>query len=161
MTNTRRMPEAIYAAAGAGDLAYRQLSEFSRQLPAKAAELRDRVVALRPSVADAVREPGRKVDVDKIRAAVDVDKIRAVARRNATALKDQAQAAQERAAKVYARLVAHGEKVVDGPRVKIERVAPAAVAAPVTPSATPAAAPAGAAKGGAKVATKKTGPAAR
>jgi hypothetical protein len=104
--NTRRIPNPIYAAAGAGDLAYQGL----RQLPARAAELSDRVAALRPVVADAVsgavKEPGARVDVDRLRV---------IARRNAAVLMSQAQAVQERAASVYADLVKRGEKVVGGP----------------------------------------------
>jgi heparin binding hemagglutinin HbhA len=116
--NTRRIPNPLYAAAGAGDLAYRQL----RQLPAMAGELRGRVIALRPVVTDAVteavngvagavKEPGRRVDVDRLRV---------IARRNAALLVSQAQAAQERAATVYAVLVARGEKVVGGPYKELE-----------------------------------------
>jgi hypothetical protein len=109
--NSRRIPNPIYAAAGAGDLAYRQL----RTLPAKALELSGRVVALRPVVADAVteavKEPVRKVDVDKLRAA---------AKRNADVLVAQAHVVQERAATVYAGLVAHGEKIVGGPYKTLE-----------------------------------------
>jgi hypothetical protein len=97
--NTRRYPNPLYAAAGAGDLAYEQL----RQLPAKAVEIGGRVAALRPVVTDAVTnavaEPAKRVDVDKLRDA---------ALRNAEVLRTQAVA-------VYNDLVARGEKVVGGP----------------------------------------------
>ena len=109
--DTKRIPNPVYAAAGAGDLVYQQI----RTLPAKAKEFGDRVAALRPvvtdAVTDAVKEPARRVDVDKLRAA---------ARRNAEALKVQAQAAQKRAEKLYADLVARGEKVVGGPYKEIQ-----------------------------------------
>ena len=76
--NTRRIPNPLYAAAGAGDLAYEQL----RKLPAKALELRGRVAALRPVVADAVTsavaDPAKRVDVERLRV---------IARRNAEVLR--------------------------------------------------------------------------
>lgn len=103
---SRRIPAPVYAAAGAGEFAYQQL----RQLPAKAIELRDRVAALRPVVTDAVSDAVRKPEIK-----IDTDRLRTIARRNAAALRDQAQVAQERAATVYAELVARGEKVVGGP----------------------------------------------
>jgi heparin binding hemagglutinin HbhA len=93
--NTRRYPNPLYAAAGAGDLAYEQL----RQLPAKAVEVGARVAALRPVVTNAVAEPVKRVDVDKLRD---------VALRNAEVIRTQAVA-------VYNDLVARGEKVVGGP----------------------------------------------
>ncbi len=98
--NTRRYPNPLYAAAGAGDLAYQQL----RQIPAKAVEVGARVVALSPAVASAVAEPARRVDVDKLRDA---------ALRNAEVLRTQAVA-------VYNDLVARGEKVVGGPFKELE-----------------------------------------
>lgn len=82
---TRKYPAPLYAAAGAGDIAYRTL----RTLPAK---LRD-----------------RNLDVN-----LDVDKLRAAARRNAAAFVAGAQAAQEKAAAIYTDLVARGEQVVAG-----------------------------------------------
>lgn len=102
--NTRRYPNPLYAAAGAGDLAYEQL----RQLPAKAVELGGRVStqieALRPVVTNAVAEPAKRVDVDKLRDA---------ALRNAEVLRIQAVA-------VYNDLVARGEKIVGGPYKELQ-----------------------------------------
>lgn len=102
--NTRRIPNPLYAAAGAGDLAYQQL----RQLPAKALELSGRVAALRPVVADAVTgavaEPVRRVDVERLRG--EVERIGAVLRTQAVA--------------VYEDLVSRGEKVVGGPYKVLE-----------------------------------------
>jgi heparin binding hemagglutinin HbhA len=104
--DTKRIPNPLYAAAGAGDLVYEQL----RTLPAKALELRGRVAALRPvvtdAVADAVKEPVLRVDLDKLRT---------IARRNAEVLRTQAQVAQDRAVAFYSDLVARGERVVGGP----------------------------------------------
>jgi heparin binding hemagglutinin HbhA len=107
--NTKRIPNPVYAAAGAGDLAYRQL----RKLPAKVAELRGKVTELRPVILEAVREPKLRADVDRLRA--DVDRLRSAARRNAANLRVGAQSAQQRAAAVYGDLVARGERVVGGP----------------------------------------------
>jgi heparin binding hemagglutinin HbhA len=105
--DAKRIPNPLYAAAGAGDFAYEQL----RKLPGKALELGARAAALRPTVTDAVREPARRVDVDKLRG---------LAMRNAEVLRTQAIAAQDRAVAVYADLVARGEKVVGGPYKKLE-----------------------------------------
>jgi len=102
-TETRKIPAPIYAAAGAGDLAYQQL----RKLPAKVAELRGRVAELRPVVTETLAEAPRKVDVDKLRGA---------AMRNAQAVVVGAQAAQEKAQAVYADLVIRGERVVRSAR---------------------------------------------
>jgi hypothetical protein len=89
-TTENRIPNPLYAAAGAGDLAYRQL----RKLPSKVAELRGRVGT----------------------TDTDIDRLRGAARRNANALVSGAQAAQERAQALYAELVARGEQVVRGSR---------------------------------------------
>jgi len=85
---TRKYPAPLYAAAGAGDLAYQKL----RTLPAKVVELRDRAGG----------------------ADLDVEHLRAVARRNAAAFVAGAQAAQEKAVALYTDLVARGEQVVKG-----------------------------------------------
>ncbi len=87
-TKTRNIPAPLYAAAGAGDLAYQKL----REIPAKVAELRSRTGA----------------------PELDVDRLRTVARRNASAFVASAQAAQERAVAIYNDLVARGEQVVRG-----------------------------------------------
>lgn len=155
-TTTRKIPTPLYAAAGAGDLAYQQL----RKLPAQVAHLRARVEELRPAVAEAVTDT-------KLRA--DLDRLRGVARRNAESILANAQAgaqvAQDRALAVYTELVNRGEKVVAGGRtaeakIEIEPAAktvttevavtptPADVAPAVAPkpeaaaTTTPAAAPA-------------------
>lgn len=88
-TTKTRIPAPFYAAAGAGDLAYREL----RKLPARFAGLQDRVVTT---------------------PEFDVDKLRGVARRNADLLVTRAHAAQERAVALYTDLVTRGERVVRG-----------------------------------------------
>ncbi len=85
---TRKYPAPLYAAAGAGDLAYQTL----RTIPARVAELRGKT---------AVPE-------------LDVDRLRDVARRNAAMVRAGAQAAQEKAVAIYTDLVARGEQVVSG-----------------------------------------------
>ncbi|MEV0569621.1 hypothetical protein AB0J72_47040 [Dactylosporangium sp. NPDC049742] len=113
-TTTRKIPTPLYAAAGAGDLAYEQL----RKLPAQVAQLRARVEELRPAVA----ETNLRADL-----TVAADRLRNAARRNTTSLLAGAQVAQDRALAVYTDLVNRGEKVVAGGRTaeaKIE-IAPA------------------------------------
>ena len=153
-TTTRKIPTPLYAAAGAGDLAYQQL----RKLPAQVAQLRARVEELRPAVTDAVAETKLRADLDRLRGA---------ARRNAESILANAQAgaqvAQDRALAVYTGLVNRGEKVVAGGRtaeakVEIEPATktvttevavtptPADVAPAVTPKPEVAATPAAPAK---------------
>src|SRR5437867_7709509 len=96
---TRKIPAPLYAAAGAGDLAYREL----RKLPKRAVELREKVAELRPTVTEAVSE--RRINAD-------LDKVRNAARSSAAKVVKRAQVAQERATRYYTRLVAHGEQVV-------------------------------------------------
>jgi hypothetical protein len=129
-TTTRKIPTPLYAAAGAGDLAYQQL----RKLPEHVAQLRARVEELRPAVTDAVAET-------KLRA--DLDRLRGVARRNAESILANAQAgaqvAQDRAVAVYAELVNRGTKVVAGGRTteaKIE-IEPAAKTVTTEVAVTP------------------------
>jgi heparin binding hemagglutinin HbhA len=98
-TEARRIPNPLYAAAGAGDLAYQQL----RKLPERMAELRERVNELRPAVTDAVSERSLRGDIDRFRQT---------ARRNAAVLVNAAEFAQERALALYTELVARGERVV-------------------------------------------------
>ncbi|GEM_PF-2096347 len=102
-TETRKFPTPLYAAAGAGDLAYQQI----RRLPEKVAELRGRVAELRPVAAEAVSERSLRADLDRLRET---------AKRGAAAVVSGAQAAQGRAVNVYTDLVARGERVVAGAR---------------------------------------------
>jgi len=129
-TITRKIPTPLYAAAGAGDLAYEQL----RKLPAQVAQLRARVEELRPAVSDAVAETKQRVDLDRLRG---------VALRNAESILANAQAgaqvAQNRAVAVYTDLVNRGTKVVAGGRTaeaKIE-IEPAAKTVTTEVAVTP------------------------
>jgi hypothetical protein len=128
-TTTRKIPSPLYAAAGAGDLAYQRL----RKLPEQVTQLRDRVSELRPAVSEAVSETNLKADLDRLRQA---------ARRNAATLVAGAQQASERAAAVYTQLVVRGEKVVrtvQGGEASIEvRPTAGAVTAKATAESKPA-----------------------
>jgi len=146
---TRRIPAPLYAAAGAGDLAYRQL----RRLPAVVTDLRGKAVA-----------PGAR---SLKRTDQEIERLRESAIRNAAALVSRTQAAQQRAVAAYGKLVARGEQVVgtgvvqaaDTVNVDMEATeAPAQVTAGGTTAGTtdtPAAPAAKPAK-----ATKRTRPAA-
>ncbi len=96
-----KLPAPVYAAAGAGELAYEQL----RKLPARVAELRERVAA-------------NEVDI-----RADVERLRKAARRNATnmahATQHATKVAQDRAMAIYTDLVARGEHVVSGTRAPL------------------------------------------
>ncbi|MBQ0891627.1 hypothetical protein KBX37_00665 [Micromonospora sp. U56] len=127
---TNRIPAPLYAAAGAGELAYQQL----RKLPTVVGELGTKVVADGTKV---VTEIGGKAVVTgfelrqkatetfktanltatglrekAVPADLDLDKLREAATRNAAALLVGAQAAQERALAAYGALIARGERVV-------------------------------------------------
>ncbi|TDB78849.1 MULTISPECIES: hypothetical protein [unclassified Micromonospora] len=127
---TNRIPAPLYAAAGAGELAYQQL----RKLPTVVGELRDKVVT---DGAKVVTEFGGKAVVTGVElrqkatetfktanhtaaglrakavpADLELDKLREVATRNAAAVLAGAQAAQERALAAYGALIARGERVV-------------------------------------------------
>ncbi|MER7002155.1 hypothetical protein ABT297_03790 [Dactylosporangium sp. NPDC000555] len=149
-STTRKIPTPLYAAAGAGDLAYEQL----RKLPGQVAHLRARVEELRPAVAGAVSEGNLRDDLDRLRG---------MARRNASSFLASAQAgaqvAQDRAIAVYSDLVARGEKVVStarGAEAKIElEPGRKAVTAEVTTTEGPAASRTPAKKTAAKKAAPK------
>src|SRR3954469_24090806 len=98
-----RFPAPLYAAAGAGDLAYQQL----RKLPAVINEISDRAAASLKTVNDTAGTRATTLR-DKATTA-DLDKLRTNAASGAVAL---AQVAQERALAVYTALVARGERVV-------------------------------------------------
>lgn len=109
-TKSTRIPAPIYAAAGAGDLAYQQL----RKLPTVVGEFSDRAMAggmeLREKAVAQLRVANTTATSLRDRAATtDLDTLRDKATSNAVAF---AQAAQERAAAVYTALVSHGERVV-------------------------------------------------
>jgi hypothetical protein len=98
-----RFPAPLYAAAGAGDLAYQQL----RKLPAVLTELSDRAAAQLRTVNDTANT--RATSLRDKASATDLDKLRTNAASSAVTL---AQVAQDRAMALYTALVARGEKVV-------------------------------------------------
>jgi len=110
-----RIPGPLYAAAGAGDLAYQQLrklpavvNELSGKAAAGSVDLRARAVAtLRAANTTAVSLRDRASTTD-----FDAERLRAAARRNAAAVLAGAKDAQDRALAFYGQLVAHGERVV-------------------------------------------------
>jgi hypothetical protein len=121
-----RIPAPIYAAAGAGDLAYEQL----RKLPAVMTELRGKAtvgttdlreratatgVELRERAAatlKAANETAAELRGKATASDIDIEHLREAARRNAKVVLDEAKAAQARAVEVYHQLVARGERVV-------------------------------------------------
>ncbi|MBO4207783.1 hypothetical protein [Micromonospora echinofusca] len=127
-TRTTRIPAPLYAAAGAGELAYQQL----RKLPTVVTELGGRAVSttveLREKAVATLRTADlREKAVTTLRTAnttaaglrekavpadLDLDRLRTVAARNAAVVVAGAHAAQERALAAYGALVARGERVV-------------------------------------------------
>jgi hypothetical protein len=105
-----RIPAPLYAAAGAGDLAYQQL----RKLPDVVVELSARVNELSERAAASLKaandQAGTKAASLRDKAGTtDFDKLRDNATSSAVAF---AQVASERAIAVYTALVARGERVV-------------------------------------------------
>jgi len=107
MTTRTKLPNPLYAAAGASDVAFDQL----RKLPATVAKLR---TDLRHR-AEEVQDNLAGVDLEQVRKDA-----RRVMRRNAYALIATVQEAGVKAAEVYTDLVARGERVVNGEPVKAE-----------------------------------------
>ena len=98
-----RFPAPLYAAAGAGDLAYEQL----RKLPAVVTELSERAAA---SLRTYNEQAGAKAAQLREKASTtDFEALRGNATSVAASL---AQLAQERTVAAYTSLVARGERVV-------------------------------------------------
>ena len=171
MTNPTktRIPAPLYAAAGAGDLAYEQL----RKLPAVVTELRDKAatgsIDLRQRAAASTVEL-RERAVARLKAAnitatelrdkantADFDRFRDVALRNASAVVASAQA-------MYTELVARGERVVGSGVVQAADTVNADIETTEAPAELPATEPVAPAAPAAKAATptkavKRTRPA--
>jgi heparin binding hemagglutinin HbhA len=126
-----RIPAPLYAAAGAGDLAYQQL----RKLPAVITDLSDRAAASLKTANDTASTTAASIKTSA--TATDFDKLRESATASAVAF---AQAAQERAVAVYTSLVAHGERVVGAGVVEAADVVNADMVTTVEPKAVEAAA---------------------
>ena len=133
-----RLPAPLYAAAGAGDLAYQQLRKLPavvNELSGRVNELSDRAVASLRTANDTAST--KAASLKTTAASTDFDKLRDTATANAVAF---AQAAQERAVAVYTALVAHGERVVGTGVVEAAEVVTADIAATEEPKAVEAAA---------------------
>ncbi|BCJ43150.1 hypothetical protein GCM10010168_01080 [Actinoplanes ianthinogenes] len=131
-----KIPAPLYAAAGAGDLAYQQL----RKLPAVLTELSDRAVAsLRTANVQAGELQKKAAEqastLQQKAATADFAAIRSNAQTAATAF---AQIAQERAVSAYVALVARGEKVVGTGIVESAEVVNADIEATEAPKAVEA-----------------------
>ena len=125
-----RFPAPLYAAAGAGDLAYQQL----RKLPAVVNELSERAAA---SLRTANEQAGTKASQLRERAATtDFEALRGNAASVATTF---AQIAQDRAVAIYPALVERGERVVGSGVVASAEVVNADLATTEAPKAVEAA----------------------
>jgi heparin binding hemagglutinin HbhA len=126
-----RFPAPLYAAAGAGDLAYQQL----RKLPAVINELSDRATASLRTANETANTRAAKLREQA--TVTDFDKLRDSAASGAVAF---AQAAQERAIAAYTALVARGEHVVGTGVVEAADVVNADMVATEEPKAVESAA---------------------
>lgn len=118
-TSAGELPKPLYAAAGAGELAYQQL----RRLPAVAA----RTLRTAGQTADELRQRFGSQD-EPVRS-----RMRASAQRSRVAMRNRATAAQERAAAGYRNLVARGERVMAERGGALRRHEPAPVEVIVGP----------------------------
>jgi heparin binding hemagglutinin HbhA len=98
-----RFPAPLYAAAGAGDLAYQQL----RKLPAAMTELSERAAASLRTYNEQAN--AKATEIREKATTTDFDALRGNAASVATSI---AQLAQDRAVWAYTSLVARGERVV-------------------------------------------------
>ncbi|MFC7547288.1 hypothetical protein [Plantactinospora sp. GCM10030261] len=113
---TSRIPAPLYAAAGAGELAYESL----RKLPEVVTGLGDRAattsVELREKAAASLREANRTAETLRERTVrefdADVDRLREAALRNAAVVLTNAQTVQQRAFSAYGALVNRGERLI-------------------------------------------------
>jgi heparin binding hemagglutinin HbhA len=127
-----RFPAPLYAAAGAGDIAYQQL----RRLPGVVTELSERAAA---SLRTYNEQAGAKAAELREKAqTTDFDALRGNAASVATSF---AQIAQDRALAAYTALVARGERVVGTGVVGAADVVNADIEATEEPMAVEAAKP--------------------
>ena len=125
-----KLPAPLYAAAGAGDLAYQQL----RKLPAVVTELSEKAAA---SLRTYNEQANAKATQLREKAqTTDFDALRGNAASVATSI---AQLAQERTVAAYTALVAHGEKVVGTGVVTTAEVVNADIETTAAPKAVEAA----------------------
>jgi heparin binding hemagglutinin HbhA len=119
----RKIPAPLYAAAGAGDLAYQELRKLSERLVSTVQEpgdLRTRVdhtrAELRARANSTTAELRTRANefANEFTVREDLDKVREAAQRNMTAMLTGVHAAQVRANALYTDLIARGERVVRG-----------------------------------------------
>ncbi|GIE97907.1 hypothetical protein [Paractinoplanes rishiriensis] len=125
-----RFPAPLYAAAGAGDLAYQQL----RKLPAVVTELSERAAASLRTYNE--QASTKAAQLREKAGTTDFDALRGNAASVATSL---AQLAQDRAVTAYTALVARGERVVGSGIVASADVVNADIEATEEPKAVTAA----------------------
>ena len=125
-----KIPAPLYAAAGAGDIAFEQL----RKLPAVVTELSDRAVS---SLRAYNEQAGTKAA--QLRGKAQEADIVALRDNAASAATTFAQVAQERALAVYNELVARGERVVGSGVIEAADVVNADIEATEQPKAVEAA----------------------
>jgi heparin binding hemagglutinin HbhA len=146
-----RFPAPLYAAAGAGELAYQQL----RKLPAVVTEISERAAM---SLRTYNEQAGSKAaELREKAATTDFDALRGNAASVATSL---AQLAQERTVAAYTALVARGERVVGSGVVDAADVVNADLETTETPKAVEAAKTVEAKAAGTPAAGPTTNPAA-
>jgi heparin binding hemagglutinin HbhA len=124
-----RFPAPLYAAAGAGDLAYQQL----RKLPAVVNELSEKAAASLRTYNEQANT--KAAELREKAQTTDFDALRGNAASVATSL---AQMAQERAVTAYTALVARGERVVGSGVVDAADVVNADIEATEAPKAVEA-----------------------
>ncbi|BBH64995.1 hypothetical protein ACTI_16800 [Actinoplanes sp. OR16] len=124
-----KIPAPLYAAAGAGDLAYQQL----RKLPAVLTELSDKAAASLKVYND---QAGTKAA--ELRDKANTTDFVALRENATTAANAFAQVAQERAVALYTELVARGERVVGTGVVEAADVVNADIEATEEPKAVEA-----------------------
>ena len=121
----RKIPAPLYAAAGAGDLAYQELRKLSERLvasvqSAEAGDLRTRVdhtrAELRARATSTTADLRTRANefANEFTVREDLDKVREAAQRNVAAMLTGVHAAQVRANALYTDLIARGERVVRG-----------------------------------------------
>ncbi|HEY8475029.1 MAG TPA: hypothetical protein VIL37_20730 [Natronosporangium sp.] len=138
--NRNDLPAPIYAAAGAGELAYEKLRKLPEKLPELAAKTAKSASELRQRLAARDRD-----------LSAELAKVRESAQRGTAVVAAKAATAQQRAVTGYRNLVARGERVVNSrfgaTTGRAEQGGIEVEVGPVRSEAPPAAKPASAAAG--------------
>lgn len=111
----QKIPNPIYAAAGAGDIALSRLRKLPEKVAALQEELPGRLTVIQDKVTQKVAEiPSIAAELRQRVVDRDTDKFREAARRNAAVLRTSAVNASEKVVAIYGELVARGETVLSG-----------------------------------------------